>query len=216
MLVTDLITEIHSLYKKSHISKYPHVRISRGEGRSVASEMEDLFAKYLIEELPGDVNLFINQIITYGSKGNRIRVKPDVMIVRNNEIKTIIDLKMDLGRKRSEFSSFWDERDSLIPQMRGKEFSYYKSSTSGKQKLISKLSSNAKLFFIVISNLNIDNHNLNDVISRIGKKNYSNLYFLFEGIHPNDYKSSIDQLLNQIENVSKNLSDFLDELKVNI
>jgi hypothetical protein len=216
MLATELINKIHELYKRSHISMYPHDRIFRGEGRSVSSEMEDLFAKYLIEELPDDITLFINQTITSGSKSKRIRVKPDVMVVRNNEIKTLIDLKMDLGYKRSEFSSFWDERDSLMPKMYGKEFSYYKPSIDGKEKIISKLSSNAKLFFMVVSNLNIDDHNLNDVVSRISKKRYSNLYFLFEGIHPNDYKSNIIQLLNQKDKVAKNLSSLLDELRISL
>jgi hypothetical protein len=194
-----LIQEIISLYHKARNSLYPHERIFRGESRSISSETEDLFAKYLIEFLPADIKLFINQTITTGSKEARLRVKPDIIVVRHNKIKTILDLKMDLGYKRNEFPKYWDERDALIPKMRRRLFSFFQKRGSDKSPQFLEFSEKAKLFFVIISDQNINPTQLSEVIKRQGKKRYSETYILTKGIHPNTYDISIAELMRKIE-----------------
>lgn len=89
MTEKNLIREIYSLYKQAGNSIYPHKRIFRGESRSISAEVEDLFAKYLIEQLPNDTKLFIDQTITSGSKSKRI----DVRINPNHYVKVRLEDK---------------------------------------------------------------------------------------------------------------------------
>lgn len=213
MLDKNLLKEIHSLYKAAHSPLYPHKRIFRGESRSISSAVEDLFAKYLIELLPSDITLYINQTITAGSLNTRIRVKPDIVVVRDEIIKAIIDLKMDLGYKRKEFPAFWDERDKLIPRMRGKQFSLFKTNANEKTKRSLEFSNNAKLYFVVISDQNITHKHLSVIKKRLGKKKYSETYFLLEGAHPNDIKTSPELLNKNLSNFSKVLNNFVNDLK---
>lgn len=198
MKYKKLIKEIISLYHKARTPAYPHKRIFRGESRFISSEAEDLFAKHLIELLPPDSKVYINQTITAGSKEKRLRVKPDILIVRHEKIKVILDLKMDLGYKRSEFPKFWDERDALIPEMRNKLFSLFQKNGNSKSPQYLKFSDKAKIFFIIISDQNINQTQLSEVIKRQGKKKYSETYILTKKIHPNTYDKSIDELMKEI------------------
>lgn len=212
MEVKILVEQIHNLYKEAKNSKYQHDRIFRGEGRSISSEMEDLFASFLIDKLPTNTSLFINQTITTGTKETRIRIKPDIVVVRDNTIKSIIDLKMDLGYKRNEFGEFWDARDSQMSELYNKVFSLNKKDKGVETKLELVFSKNAKLFFIVVSDKNINEAQLGEIKSRIGKKINSEVYFLFEGVHPNSTKTSIDELILNVAKTEKVISEFLFEL----
>ena len=205
MAPKELIEEIRSLYENAHIPLYKHERIFRGESRPISSAMEDLFAKYLIEQIPSESLAFINQIITNGSCKNRIRVKPDIMIVRNNEIKALIDLKMDLGYKRNEFLDFWRKRDALLSKMRGKSFHFNKTDGYKKSDDNIYVSKTAMLYFIIISDQNINSKNLNSLKEKKDSMKNSKLYFLFEGIHPNDPDSSLEVLNKHIDHLNKTL-----------
>ena len=121
-------------------------------------------------------------------------MKPDIIVVRQNKIKAILDLKMDLGYKRNEFPKYWDERDALIPKMRRKSFSFFQKSGSNKLRQVLEFSERGKLFFVVISNQNINPTQLYEVIKRQGKKKYSETYILSKGIHPNAFGISIAEL----------------------
>lgn len=212
MKYEDLVREIVSLYQRARESAFPHSRIFRGESGSISSETEDLFARHLIDLLPPDTKLFINQTITTGTRETRIRVKPDIVVVRNSQIKAILDLKMDLGRQRSEFPKFWDERDKLIPQMRGKEFSLFQKTRSRKQRLSFRFSSSAKLFFVIISDQNISPNQMDEVLKRKGKKRYSDTYILTQGLHPNAYGLSVDSIMKRIEIDNASMRKFEEEL----
>lgn len=199
MTVDQLIKEIHTLYVQARYpifrnKKLKHKRVFRGESRSISSYVEDLFAKYLIEKLPPDTNLFINQIISSGSKSKRIRIKPDIMIVRDDEIKAIIDLKMDLGYNRKEFPKFWKKKDAQISSIHGMTFSFYKKNEIEKTHSEISFSQKAKLFFIVISDGNMKEKYSTAIKKYKGKMKFSDIYFLLEGIHPNDPEITLKQL----------------------
>jgi len=121
----ELIREIISLYHSARILLYPHERLFRGESRPIASQTEDLFARYLIDRLPNDVVIYVNQTITTVNNNGRIRIKPDLIVTRGQSITAILDLKMDLGYRRNEFPDFWLNADQLIPSLRNKTFSMW-------------------------------------------------------------------------------------------
>jgi hypothetical protein len=208
-----LIREIIFLYLKARTPIYPHKRIFRGESRSISSEVEDLFAKYLIEVLPQDTELFINQTITTGTKVQRLRVQPDIVVVRRDKIKAILDLKMDLGYKRDEFPKYWDKRDALIPKMRGKIFSLFQKNGNNKSQQYLEFYDKAKLFFILISDKNINPSQLSEVRKRQGKKKYSEPYILTHKIHPNTYDKSINELIRIIDIDNKSFKKLNKELQ---
>lgn len=50
----------------------------------------------------------------------------------------------------------------------------------------------------IISDQNINQTQLSEVIKRQGKKKYSETYILTKKIHPNTYDKSIDELMKEI------------------
>ena len=208
-----LIKKIILLYTKARKSVFPHDRIARGESHSISSQTEDLLAYFLIQKLPSDTRIFINQTITSGSKEERIRVKPDIVIVRNKQIRAILDLKMDLGYMRNEFPVFWDERDALIPRMRNKEFSMFQKDGNKTIPLLLEFAERTKLFFVVVSDQNINSRKLSEVKNRQGKKQYSETFILTKEVHPNSYKYSANDLIYKIKINADGIQSLIDELK---
>lgn len=98
------IESVVDAYRAARVPIQPHPKLSRGESRAIASETEDRFAYYLIDRLKNVDHIFINQTITSVLHGAKERIKPDLVICHGEEIRALIDLKMDLGYKRTEFS----------------------------------------------------------------------------------------------------------------
>jgi len=101
----------------------------------------------------------------------------------------------------------------LIPKMRGRLFSFYKKSEGVKTRSEIIFSKNAKLFFIIISDQNISEQYLSVIKNRIGKKKYSEAFFLLDGIHPNDPKTTPKLLNKNINKVLVTLKRFYKDLK---
>lgn len=86
----DLILQIIELYQSARKVSFFDKRISRGISRSVFSIIEDLFAKFLVENIKCD-HIFIDQPITIeGLKNNRhpdLCTKSFNLIKKNKKIK---------------------------------------------------------------------------------------------------------------------------------
>jgi len=200
MTPKELIVRIIDLYVEARKPIYPDPRIFRGESHTISSKTEDLFAYYLKEKLSDDLIFYVNQTITTDGQENRIRSKPDIVITKGEEIKTVLDLKMDLGYYRKEFPSIWENQDKKIKSMREKEFRLYEKDKDNKRtQRLFNFSKNAKLFYVIISNQNIGPIEL-DKILKIQKegKDFSDVFFLTEGIHPNSWQYSREDIIDKI------------------
>jgi hypothetical protein len=194
----ELIREIISLYHGARNPLYPHERLFRGESRPIASQTEDLFARYLINRLPDDVVIYVNQTITTVSVNGRIRIKPDLTVTKGTSITAILDLKMDLGYRRKEFPDFWRNSDQLIPSLRNKTFSMFVKTGSTRRRQELTFGGDARLFYVLVSSGNINAQLLSAVLQLRGTMQFSDLVVLTEGVHPNTYGLTIDETLERI------------------
>ena len=92
------------------------------------------------QRLP-DCEIYINQTITTGTGTNRVRLKPDLVVVQNKIIFALLDLKMDLGYKRDTIPEFWDSYDKYILNLRGEEFSLHRKEGENKERIFLHCSS---------------------------------------------------------------------------
>lgn len=212
----EFVQEIIDRYHKAREPVLPHDRIFRGESRSIASETEDIFARYLIERLPGCV-IFINQTITTGTGAKRIRIKPDLVIVQQNTICAILDLKMDLGYSRKVFPEFWKTRDDQILDLRNKDFSLYQKKGAYREHLPPlRFLPSARLFFVLVSDQNIASSLLAPITLKKGKMRNSDLFILTRNLHPNTYEKSRKEAMAEIIVNESEFENLLEELKSSI
>lgn len=194
----EFIREIIARYHKARQPLYPHERVFRGGSRSVSSETEDLFARYLIDKLSPDTVIYINQTITPLDSDLLKCIKPDLVIVNGGFITAILDLKMDLGYKRNEFADFWRERDEWIQLMRNQKVSLLVDTGGGSERQELVLGPNARLFFVLVSDRNISKKKFIVIRQMQEIMKFSDLVILTQGEHPNVYGLTIDGALQRI------------------
>lgn len=89
------IRKVIELYREARKPRFYHPSIKRGLNRAISGLTEDLLSYFLAVNLTEDYDLFTNQNITFSNGIKTIR--PDTVIVKNNVIEHIIDIKMDFG-----------------------------------------------------------------------------------------------------------------------
>jgi hypothetical protein len=193
------LKEIIERYHNARLPIHPHAQIFRGESRCISSEVEDLFANYLANKLPENIIVYVNQIITAGSKSSRQRMKPDLVLVKDQSILAIFDLKMDLGYKRGGFIDYWRERNAQIPLLHTQVFSLFEKSGSSKTRKFYRFSENAMLFYIIISDQNISERVFRQILETKSKMEYSDIFVLSSYLHPNAYNMSVEEVLKKIK-----------------
>ncbi len=199
MMPDQFIESLVDAYRAARVPVQRHSKLSRGESRSIASETEDRFAYYLIDRLKNADHIFINQTITSVSNGAKERIKPDLVICHGEEIRVLIDLKMDLGYKRTEFSDSMKKVHKLISKIRGRKFSLWKKIGEGRERLERTLSKNAKYVFVVISDQNINKKQFTEIEKAGSKLHNTALFVLLRGIHPNVYGQSRDDTIAKMK-----------------
>jgi len=201
MTPRQFIESLAEAYQKARVPLKEHKKLSRGESRSIASEAEDRFAYYLIGRLRSADHIFINQTLTSVSWGREERLKPDLVICRGDEIRMLIDLKMDLGYKRFEFSDSMREVDKRVGKLRGQKFSLWEKIGDGRDRHEKTLSKNAKYLFVVISDQNINANQFKDVETSASKLGNTGLFTLLRGIHLNHnslYGRNLDDVMAEV------------------
>jgi hypothetical protein len=122
------------------------------------------------------------------------------------EITAVLDLKMDLGYKRNEFPDYWRNADQLIPSLRNNTFSMFVKTGATRRRQELSFGCDARLFYVLVSSGNINQQQLDTVLQLCGTMQCSDLVVLTEGIHPNTYGLTIDEVL---ERISINEDSFL-------
>ncbi len=73
-------------------------KMRRGRNHSVAGMMEDLVAYFLVTNYPGIDKITIDQPLSISQPGKKTKViYPDLLLIQNNVIKAVLDIKTDMG-----------------------------------------------------------------------------------------------------------------------
>lgn len=195
---TTLIEHIINAYRAARNPIFSHPKLTRGESRSVASAVEDIFSFYLVSRYPKINEVFINQTITSTTKGAAFRLKPDIMICQNNSIELMIDLKTDLGYTREGFLSSLRERERQVRKLRGHRFSIQKRVGEGRKHLELTAVANLKYVFVTVTDQNISSPILDKIEALASNQHNTALFILLRGIHPNVYGLSLKSSFKKV------------------
>ena len=121
----EFIRKVIELYREARKPRFYHPSIRRGLSRAISGLTEDLLSYFLAVNLTEDYDLFTDQNITFGEGIKTIR--PDTVIVKNNIIENIIDIKTDFGWMRDKITEFCREKNEVLKKIKGK---------SGKVKIL--------------------------------------------------------------------------------
>lgn len=90
------------MYKEARKIKYDD-NITSGRSHFISSVTEDLFAYFISNNLKG-YKYLVDQPISI--EGFSSSIYPDISLVNDDNIISLIDVKIDLGRKRNSFIEF--------------------------------------------------------------------------------------------------------------
>lgn len=227
----DLVLKLQKESKNSDKYNYGTNNIKRLSKRSIAEIAEDMFAKYLYEVLEDeDIKIYIN--------GNIKGMKPDIIVIKNNIIRAIIELKINFGWCRNIFNpkdkgkNKYKEASSVPDRIR--DYNSLKGSIikfaiqKNKDKIDLTLSNDCKIYYICTSKENyISGRDLikdyEDFIDREKKiKEYLRFGIITDEYH--DYKKngewpSKEQISSSIDSLFKTkygMNEIIKEIKERI
>jgi len=190
----DLIFQIIKLYRKARKVKFNNQKISRGRSHSVSSIVEDLFAKFLVENIKCD-KIFIDQPISIDGLSNTSY--PDLLITKGNIIIGTCDLKMDMGWNRDGIYDLCNKSFDLVKKIRSKNCKI----RSGTDKSIINFKISGKCFHNIIIISGENNNKVKLEKQRKESLKFSplvNVFVLTSGKHLNTYNIKDRKLLDMI------------------
>jgi hypothetical protein len=203
MTKEQFIREVIEIYRKSRsillpVGWTPDDKLRRGRNHVASGQMEDLFAYYLLSNYPCIEKICVDQPLSILEPGKKSPViYPDLMLIQNNLIKALVDIKTDVGRNRKEVENLVIESSKAANNLRSKSLFYNDGMT--KERFAIRSDDNLQNFIVVISKKNIKKTEVDGHIEKIqANKELSNtkLYFLTDGIHPNKaiYSSQLEKI----------------------
>lgn len=189
MNTKDFIESVIDLYKAARQITLPFVynneKIRRGRSHTISSLTEDLFAYFLINKFQHLDKIVIDQPISFRPTERARTIYPDLTLIQNGKINTILDIKMDLGRKRGEVGNLFHSAQNIVREMRGKQVWYRDGIT--KELFPATVAENIKYYIVVISRQNINQSFLNSELEKLPSSDFCNaqFYFLTDKAHPN-------------------------------
>ena len=183
-------------YQLAREPSHRHDKLRRGESRSVASEVEDLLAFYLVENLPSIDRVRINQPMSAFINKRRKTLKPDLLIIRDGEVRAFVDLKMDLGYKRDAIAATFLTASKHLKAMRGGSVTFWetKRAAGGVQESVA-VATNAAYIFVVVTEKNATGSAYAKVEAAAKRLPLLALHTLVREVHPNDYGLSETELI---------------------
>lgn len=208
----EFIKKIYYTYVERKESKdlVPQIpgRVVRGTIKAVANSFEDGFAIFLSKFIGLRYSILVDYQFTMKPSGKKI--KPDITIVKNGEIISILELKIDLGYEKHDWK---EERNETIQLLReSNSVLYHPLILSSLKKEVKTL--NVDKFFdfgVVILSQKNGKERINDVIARIESAKCEDgrryPYFILmrdKSKHPNDFleKNRVDIYLENALNSS--------------
>ncbi|MBK6902263.1 MAG: hypothetical protein IPH04_05435 [Saprospirales bacterium] len=200
----EFIKKIECLYKEARKPKYGDQRIKRGRNHSIASQVEDLLASFVLEKLPPQgFELWVDYPISYTSPSKtsnsgrpKQKTLPGCCCRRKQRVHALYPTydrrKMDLGWKR-DLKDYLELTMTTIDELRSVTDTKYKGADAayqkGKETNPVQVSDQLIWHIVVISDRNIHSTQLESNKNLVCNPSYLgkiNLYIFSEGIHPND------------------------------
>lgn len=193
---SGFISEIIKLYQFSRKTKYAHEKIKRGRSHSVSSLSEDLFAKYLVENIECD-EIYVDQPVSVD--GVKKISYPDIVVVRGDTIVGTCDLKVDLGWNREGLFELCKNSFEYLKEIQGKECKINNGLITKEIKRY-KVSKKCCHNIVIISDKNINAVNLEEQRKEVKKKFGSlvNVFILSGGAHLNTYSVTVKKLMEKV------------------
>ncbi len=210
----EFIRKVIELYREARKPRFYHPSIQRGLSRSISGLTEDLLSYFLAVNLTEDYDLFTDQNITF-SKGIKT-IRPDTVIVKNNVIEHIIDIKTDFGWMRDKITEFCRNKNEELKKVKGNSGKVQILNPDGitKQERVLELSDDLILHIVIISRENISKEKLDNHLQNVKNLKLENveLYTLTSEIHPNIYEKPIEDVLNSIKIHEEEFKRLMDNL----
>lgn len=176
-------------YRKARIPIVKNKKINRGRSRSISSISEDLFANYLISNDKKIDQIYVDQSI-YIKKLQKA-IYPDIVIVRNNTITSLLDLKMDLGWNRKGLVDLCKKHGRTVKKARGTVCKISERATENSTEL--QISETINYGIVIISKRNSGSALNEQIMEAKEIQPDINVYLLCRNDrkHPNDYDKKI-------------------------
>lgn len=188
----EFIDHVIQYYEESRFLSCDNMngQIVRGKSHSISSKSEDLFAHWLAKTIHNEELLFfVDKPISfenpYKEKPKTKTIQPDVLIIKDSEVKSYADIKMDLGWKR-DLTEYLNLKNELISRIRGRGC-WYKN---GNQRFNLNFSDSLIYQVVVLSGENISKDKLNINIQHATQLEFVELYVLSSNQHLNMYKKN--------------------------
>tara|TARA_Y100001954_G_scaffold234121_1_gene288859 strand:- start:53218 stop:53913 length:696 start_codon:yes stop_codon:yes gene_type:complete len=188
MTEEQLVHRIIDLYEEARSPHYASKRIVRGTSSCISSATEDLFADYFADKFK-DVEIYVNQCFTQGRK----RVQPDIALVKDDVVFSIIEIKQDIGWNRNQDEGVAKNRD-LVLGLRGQQRNLpnkYSKEENKKVTFVDDLMRNV----ILVSDGNMSANRLqqNQRVFKSLRDTHRFLFLTTGKPHPNAYEMSCDE-----------------------
>ncbi|MEM9411404.1 MAG: hypothetical protein AAGA30_09840 [Planctomycetota bacterium] len=202
MTPQDFLLKIISAYEEARLTGTDHPKIRRGRSHSISSQAEDYLAEYLVQSDPSLDLVLVDQPVTLSAKiaGTERAVQryPDLVLIRNGTIETLIDLKMDLGWARTKMREFCEKHETTLDFFAGQTGRL----KDGRTKETREYEFSKKLRYIiaVISGQNINQDQLKTQLGTVREfEPRVTVLVLSNGVHPNAYEANSATTLSRLE-----------------
>lgn len=207
------VATIVKLYHDARKPYFPNPDLLRGEGRSISSIVEDLFAKYTLEATNRRFKILINQPLSYFVHSHRYNIKPDLTLIQGDKIVCLVDLKTDIGYNRKGFFSQCKHKNNSILRIRGKNLSGQKLIGYKKNPFELRAIKGLVYHTVIISGENISRKRMETIKFRFKTLKASALYVLTINLHPNQSTMTVNETMSKINIVNSEFSKFLSKIK---
>jgi len=202
MTPEQLFSNIILAYRTAREAKFPDPKIRRGGSHSISSETEDLFAKFLILNDPSVDMIRVDQTITLPANPPRMSkhktFKPDLVLIRNGAIDSLIDIKMDIGYNRNGLPDLCTRHAETVSLASGRTGNLKDGQT--KESFSHRFSQNLTYSVVLISGLNSNKLQIQkDIMTVQALEPAVEVFVLSKGLHLNDYRWSPDIVLSQVD-----------------
>ncbi len=195
MTPREYFRKIIELYEKSRIPQFYNPNIQRGRSASISSGLEDLTALFIALNNPNQCNYYTDQPMKFEGSRNKY---PDIVIQNQDGlIEHLIDVKTDTGWNRTGLYDFCENWEATIAKVQGTQTSFKRG--IDKEIIEGVFSINLKYHVVVISKINSGKFIESDQTRVMRELKNVYLYFLSDGLHPNEYDVSVDEKLRRIE-----------------
>lgn len=189
-LVDDLKEGIKNIWVETR--KNIATNIIRGHSRSISTDVEDQIALFISKVLDNKVKIFIAPSITIDGKTYR----PDLLVVRDNKVIALVEIKANMGWCRNASSVIDQELVNRHKVFSGKEIEC-KFSITGKSEMV-RYDESVNLYLIALTSANGGKSEDND-----NNKTYANgkgvkHYILFNGWYDKLETRDIDEFIKDL------------------